>query len=378
MEERLKKWRLILGSDADPGGGVGLGEGEEQGMDDVLDALYDSDRKGGLGASSPNVNRWLGDIRKYFPSPVVQLMQKDALEKLGLKKMLLEPELLASIEPDVSLAATILSLNKVMPKRTKETARKVVEKVVRALEKKLRNPMIAAIKGSIDRATRNRRPKLNEIDWHQTIQKNLKHYQADLKSIIPEHLVGFSRKGQALRHVYLLIDQSGSMATSMVYASIFGAIMASLRSIKTQLVVFDTEVVDLSDHLHDPVDLLFGTQLGGGTDINKAMAYVELLITKPSKSILILISDLFEGGNVQELIQRVASIQASGVQIITLLALNDKGAPAYDRDVAAAFARLDIPAFACTPDHFPELMAAAIQRQDIRQWMARHNIINRA
>ena len=198
-------------------------------MDQVLDALYDSERKGGLGSSSPNVNRWLGDIRKYFPASVVQVMQRDAYEKLGLQQMLLEPELLESVEADINLVATILSLNKIMPSKTKDTARKVVKKVVDELRKKLQNPMREAIQGSLNRAVRNRRPKLNEIDWHRTIRANLRHYQHDLKAIIPEQIIGYGRKGQALKHVILLVDQSGSMATSVVYSGIFGAIMVQVR-----------------------------------------------------------------------------------------------------------------------------------------------------
>ena len=331
-EEHIKKWRLILGkkSEQKKEGEISLSK-EEKGMDNVLEALYESERRKGLGSSSPNVNRWLGDIRKYFPSSVVQLMQKDALENLGLDRMLLEPELLQSIEADVNLVATILSLKKVIPKKTKATAREVVQKVVRELEKKLHNPMREAIKGSLNKAVRNRNPKLNEIDWHKTIRANLKHYQKKYKTIIPERLIGYGKKGQALKRVILLIDQSGSMASSIVYASVLGAIMASIRSLKTHLVVFDTSVVDLTNELHDPVDLLFGTQLGGGTDINRAVAYAEKLIQNPADTILVLISDLFEGGNENELLQRAASIKSSGVQFISLLALDDKGAPMYSR-----------------------------------------------
>ncbi|MEM9917910.1 MAG: VWA domain-containing protein [Bacteroidota bacterium] len=367
MDEKIRKWRLILGSKSDPDGEAGL-DGEAQQMDQVLDALYDSERKGGLGSSSPNVNRWLGDIRKYFPSNVLQIMQRDAFERLGLQQMLLEPELLESVEADVNLVATILSLNKVLPNKTRETARKVVQKVVEELQKKLNNPMRQAIKGSLSRAVRNRRPRLQEIDWHQTIRANLRHYQHDLKAIIPERLIGHGRKGQALRHVILLVDQSGSMATSVVYSGIFGAIMASLSSIKTHMVVFDTSVVDLTQHLKDPVELLFGTQLGGGTDIHKAVTYAEGLITNPSDTILVLISDLFEGGNEAKMLRRIAGIKASGVQFIALLALNDKGAPSYDHDVASQLAAMDIPSFACTPELFPDLMAAAIKKEDLRQW----------
>lgn len=374
MDERLRKWRLILGKKADPQGENQL-EGEAQGMDDVLEALYDTDRQGGLGASSPQVNRWLGNIRKYFPTPVVQVMQKDAMDRLGLQQMLLESELLESVEPDVNLVATLLSLNKVMPAKTRTTAKEVVAKVVEKLEKKLRNPMREAIEGSISRAVRNRRPRFKEIDWNKTIRLNLKHYQKKHKTIIPEQLIGHGRKGQALRKVILLIDQSGSMATSMVYASVLGAVMASLKSIQTHLVVFDTAVVDLTEQMEDPVDLLFATQLGGGTDINRAVAYSEGLITSPEETILVLISDLYEGGNEAEMVKRVAAIKSSGVQFITLLALSDQGAPMFDKSVAGKFSALDIPSFSCTPDLFPDLMASAIKKESLSQWMGRHGVV---
>lgn len=367
MEEKLERWRLILGKKADPKGEVPIAE-LSKGMDDVLDALYDSEKKGGLGKSSPNVNKWLGNIRKYFPKAVVQLMQRDALDRLGLDQLLLEPELLETVEADPDLVGTLLTLNKVLPNKTRESARIVVRKVVEQLEKKLRYPMEQAIRGSLHRATRTRRPKLNEIDWHQTIRTNLKHYQQSLNTIIPEVLIGHGKKRRQMKQVILLIDQSGSMATSVVYASVFGAIMASLQSIKTHLVIFDTSVVDLTKHLSDPVDLLFATQLGGGTDISKALAYAHQLIENPLDTILVLISDLFEGGSEEEMLRRAASMKASGVQFVSLLALNDKGAPAFHKGMAAYFSQLDIPAFACTPDVFPELMAAALQKEDLSRF----------
>jgi Mg-chelatase subunit ChlD len=371
--ERLQKWRLILGKQADKDETVSLSE-QMQGMDTVLEDLYDAqgNKKGGLGGSTPKINRWLGDIRKYFPTSVVQMMQKDAFERLNLEEMLLEPELLESIEPDVHLVGTLLSLNKVMPSKTKETARAVIQKVVTELEKKLRNPMQAAIKGALSRSVRNRRPKYNEIDWNRTIRANLKHYQHEYKTIIPQNLIGYGRKGQALREVILLVDQSGSMASSVVYSSVFGAVMASLKSIKTQMIVFDTAVVDLTQHLTDPVELLFGTQLGGGTDINKALGYVQQQIRTPNDTILVLISDLYEGGNEREMLKKCIALKSSGVQFIALLALSDEGRPMYDRSVAAKLAAIDIPSFACTPDKFPDLMAAAIQKEDMNSWVGKH------
>ena len=362
-----KRWRLILGSKSDPEEQFSLDEAE-QGMNDVLDALYDSEKDRGLGDSAPNVNRWLGDIRTYFPNSMVQIMQKDALDRLGLQEMLLEPELLENIEADVQLVGTLLSLNKVLPEKTRDSARKVVRKVVEQIERQLRNPLSAAIRGSLNKAARKLRPKFNELDWHQTIRANLKHYQKDYQTIIPEKLIGYGKKQRQLKHIILLIDQSGSMASSMVYGAVAGSVMASLSSIRTHLVVFDTSVVDLSDQLHDPVDLLFAAQLGGGTHIDKALKYANQLIINPKDTIIVLISDLMEGASESALIKTAANIKSNGSQFISLLALSDKGTPVYDRSIAQQFNALGIPTFGCTPDLFPDLMAAAINREDLRRW----------
>ncbi|MBW4520614.1 MAG: VWA domain-containing protein [Scytolyngbya sp. HA4215-MV1] len=386
--ERLRRWRLILGGGAADGicvQGQETGQGTEmtaglnlnttdQAIDQALTALYDRERSAGLGASSPKVARWLGDIRTYFPTSVVKVMQQDALERLNLRQMLLEPEMLEAVEPDVHLVSNLLSLSQVMPGKTKETARIVVRRVVEDLLRKLENPTRQAILGSLNRATRNRRPRHHEIDWHRTIRANLKHYQPDYHSIIPETRIGYGRKRSALREIILCVDQSGSMAASVVYAGIFSAVLASLPAIKTQLVVFDTAVVDLTEMLQDPVDVLFGTQLGGGTDINQALAYCQALVRHPQETILVLISDLYEGGNQTEMRKRIHSLVASGIQFITLLALNDQGAPCYDHDNTHFLASLGVPAFACTPDLFPDLMAAAINRQDLKQWAATQEI----
>ncbi len=347
----------------------------------MLSQLYgggeSSERKsrGGLESSAPRVARWLGDIRKFFPTPVVQLLQKDAIERIGLRKMLEQPELLEMVEPDVHLVANILALNAILPAETRETARLVVRRVVEQLERKLANPTRQAILGSLNRAVRNRRPRYSEIDWHRTIRANLRHYQPEYRTIIPETRIGYGRKRQALREVVLCVDQSGSMASSVVYAGIFGAVLASLPALSTRVVVFDTAVVDLTDELHDPVELLFGTQLGGGTDIHRALTYCQGLIQRPGDTILILISDLYEGGNPAGMLERVAALVGMGVQVIGLLALADTGAPSFDRQHASAFAALGVPVFACTPDLFPDLMAAAIGRHDIAQWAAAREIV---
>lgn len=376
--ERLRRWRLVLGGDQADGTGVTLDK-RDAAIDQCLAALYEPaadggrggrKRQGGLGGSAPSVARWLGDIRSFFPASVVRVMQQDAMERLDLKQMLLEPEMLATVEPDVHLVADLLALAGVMPAKTKQTARLVVRKAVEEIERKLAEPMRQAVNGALNRSARNRRPRHREIDWNRTIRANLKHYQPAYKTIVPETRIGFGRKRSALRDIILCIDQSGSMATSVVYAGIFGAVLASLPAVRTQVVVFDTAVVDLSDKLDDPVEVLFGTQLGGGTDINAALTYCQGLIRQPEQTIFVLISDLIEGGVRENLLKRAASIVASGVHLITLLALSDDGAPVYDHDNAAALAALGSPAFACTPDLFPDLIAAAIQRRDIATWTA--------
>ncbi|MEU0933275.1 VWA domain-containing protein [Embleya sp. NPDC005971] len=372
-EERLRRWRLVLGGDAD---GTGYGPtGEDLRIDQALAALYRPEtpaprgsrrgsgpRAAGLGASAPSVARWLGDIREHFPAGVVQILQQDAIERLDLTRLLLEPEMLAAVEPDVHLVGTLLALNKLMPEATKEAARAVVRTVVDDLERRVAQRTTSLVQGALDRATRINRPRHHDIDWNATIKANLKHYQAEHRTIVPERLVGYGRQRHGVqKDVILCIDQSGSMAASVVYASVFGAVLGSMRSLRTSLVVFDTSVVDLTERLSDPVDVLFGTQLGGGTDINRALAYCQSLITRPAETVVVLISDLYEGGVRDEMLRRAAAMQAAGTTFVTLLALSDEGAPAYDHTNAAALAALGSPAFACTPDLFPEVMAAAVQ-----------------
>lgn len=379
--ERQERWRLVLGGGDADGIGCAL-TGSRTGMDGALAALYDKQpaakgsRKGGLGASAPNVARWLGDVRKYFRTDVVRLMQKDALERLNLQQMLLQPELMESVEPDVSMVATIMSLSRVIPEKTKESARMVVRRVVEDLQRKLEEPMRTAVSGALNRAARNNRPRHNEIDWHRTIRLNLKHYQPEYRTIIPERRVGYGRKQRrTMRDIILCIDQSGSMADSIIYSAIFGSVMASLPAVATRLVVFDTAVVDLTEELDDPVDVLFGVQLGGGTDINKAVAYCQSLVRVPSNTVMVLISDLYEGGVRQNLLRRTAELLSAGVTVVVLLALSNDGAPAFDADLAAELSALGAPSFACTPEKFPGLMAAAIQKQDIAQWASTNELV---
>ncbi|MFD9792290.1 vWA domain-containing protein [Streptomyces sp. NPDC059070] len=364
---------MVLGGESGADGTGRVLAGRDAAMDGALSALYGGgaggrgaagDRGAGLGASAPGVARWLGDIRTYFPGPVVQVMQRDAIDRLGLAALLLEPEMLAAVEPDVHLVGTLLSLAKAMPETTRETARTVVRKVTEDLEKRLAARTRATLTGALDRSARTGRPRHRDIDWDRTIRANLKNYLPEHGTVVPDRLVGYARADRAVKKdVILCVDQSGSMAASVVHAAVFGAVLASMRSISTRLVVFDTAVVDLTDQLDDPVDVLFGTQLGGGTDINRALAYCQSRITRPAETVVVLISDLYEGGIRDEMLKRVAAMKASGVRFVALLALSDEGAPAYDHDHAAALSALGAPAFACTPDLFPAIMAAAIEKR---------------
>lgn len=340
-------------------------------MDHVLTALYDSDRKGSLGSSSPNVNKWLGDIRTYFPTPVVQIMQKDAIEKLNIKKILTEPELLEQLEPDVNLAATLLTLGKNLPEKTKETARNVVQKIVTKLQDQLQWKFQQSFQGRLLKNQTRRTQVARDLDWNKIILKNLKHYQPQFKTIIPEILYGYRRNQQNKRDIILCLDQSGSMATSVVYTGIIASVMSYIPSMNTKLLAFDTNVVDLTDLLHDPVELLFGVQLGGGTHIYNALAHAQTLVDQPEKTTLILISDLFEGTEETPLMAKLAELQQSGIQIIILLALSDEGKPSFDKEMADFTSKsLQIPTFACSPDLFPDLMSHVLNGFDVQDWVA--------
>ena len=376
QKERWRRWQLTLGVDDEQNE---LSDRDRR-LNTALSALYDSGtdkRRGGLGASSPRVAKWLGDIREFFPTPVVQIVQKDAFERLNLKALMLEPEFLSTLEADVHLVADLIALRAAIPGKTLETARQVVRKVVDDLLRRLEHNTRETLRGALNRSQRTRRPRHADIDWPRTIRANLRHYQPQHRTVVPETLVGHTRHAKSraqLDHVILCVDQSGSMATSVVYSSIFAAVMASIPGLSTKLICFDTSIVDLTDQLADPVEVLFGVQLGGGTDINSALAYCEKQVENPTKTHLVLITDLYEGGDAKSMLARAAAIKQSGVNLIVLLALSDSGHPAYEAKHAEGIASLGCPVFACIPDQFPSMMASALTGKDLRTWAAEEDI----
>ncbi|MFK7917787.1 MAG: VWA domain-containing protein [Ilumatobacter sp.] len=375
------------GSDvnSDPGGGQagndrsppGHGErlvGDDVRIDAALGALYDREqnhdgsrrsgsRTGGLGRSKPGITRWLGDIRTYFPKPVVQILQRDAVERLDLRQLLLEPELLDALEPDIGLVTMLVELNRVLPDETRATARHVIARVLADIEQRLSDQTRQAVRGALARATTTRRPRPGDIDWPHTIEANLRHWLPEHRTLVPEQLIGHGRRQQSLaRDVVIAVDQSGSMADSVVYASLFAGVLAQLPTLRTTFVAFDTSITDLTAFLHDPVDVLFGVQLGGGTDIANALTFCARQIERPGRSVLFVISDLFEGGNGALMRQRVGELVASGVTVVVLLALSDAGTPAHDHEHAAALVSLGATVMSTTPDAFPDVLAGALAR----------------
>ena len=320
-QERLRRWRLVLGGGDADGTGAEL-RGDDRRIDAALGALYDrsapragaAGRAGGLARSAPSVARWLGDIRRYFPTPVVQVLQRDAVERLDLHQLLLEPELLGELQPDLHLVTLLVELNRALPDETRATARQVIASVLAQLEARLADRTRQAVRGALARSSRTGRPRPADIDWPRTIRANLRHWLPEHRTVVPERLVGFGRHQRSLaRDVVIAVDQSGSMAGSVVHASLFACVLARLPTLRTSMIAFDTAVADLTPLLADPVDVLFGVQLGGGTDIGGALGYCRRLVTRPRDTVLVLVSDLFEGGNPAVLRARVAELVGDGV-----------------------------------------------------------------
>jgi hypothetical protein len=377
--EQLRRWRLILGKEAQAPladmGGCALGAGDAE-MDAALAAIYDEvpeedgapkPRSAGLGASAPRLAKWLGDIRTYFKEDVVSVIQSDAIERKGLTQLLFEPETLKSVQPNIQLVGTLMSLRGRIPERTKETARMVVSAVVEEVKKKLEQRLRQAVLGALNRKEHSPLPSAAAIDWKWTIGRNLKNFHPEVGTIVPERVYFYSRAQRSNAWTVIVdMDQSGSMADSVVYGAVCGSIFASLPALDTHVVAFDTEVVDLTEKCgNDPVDMLFGVQLGGGTDINKSVAYCERFVTDPKKTLFILITDLYEGGNEAQLVRRLGEMAAAGVRTICLLALSDAGAPSYDEGLARKLSALGIPCFACSPQRLPDLVGGALRGADL-------------
>lgn len=380
--KNMTRWRLILGQDTRALGGVGLTQ-EQSVMDAALAAIYDGDGQGGggkksagLGPSAPNLAKWLTDVRTFFPQDVVSVIQSDAIERKGLTKLLFEPETLKNVKPDISMVGTLMALKGQIPEKSKDTARQLVKEVVDEIMKRMEQDLRRAVTGALNKKAHSPIANFASTDWKRTINRNLKNYDTKTKRLIPEKFYFFERsRKQKSWTVILDIDQSGSMADSIIYSSVMGSIFASMPALDTHVVAFDTEVSDLTELCqNDPVDMLFGVQLGGGTDINKSVAYCQDLITDPRKTMFILISDLYEGGVRAGLLRRLSEMHENGVKVITLLALSDSGKPDYDEKLGKEISKLGIACFACTPDRLPELVEAALKGMDLTKFGEKNKV----
>jgi VWA domain containing CoxE-like protein. len=377
-DDALTRWRLILGQRAEQANPAfrlgGKGEPSESGdaplqralpagmgltaLDRALSFVYDSnERFGGTGDSAPYVPQWLEQMRALFNQSTLAMVQRDAFERTGLAELLLQPEIAPRLQPDVRLAATILSFKEQIPDEVKQTARDLIRQVVDELRRKLETQIVQTIIGALQRNRYSPIRSARNLDWRRTLKSNLKNYLPERKTIIPERLYFWANEKRYRDwQIIILVDQSGSMANSAIYASLMACIFASLQVLETHLVVFDTSIVDLTPYLSgDPVELLFSLQLGGGTDIAQAVAYGASLVKRPEKCIFVLITDLFEGGDEAALLTRLRALRESKVQVLCLLALED-GKPVYHKTLARQVAALDIPTVAATPNKLLELM----------------------
>jgi hypothetical protein len=386
--QRTQRWRLILGKAAEAdlaSDGAAILSGELAELDAALGVIYDQDeelsredwekkpdhgRHGAVrGRTFPKVARWLDQIRNFFPSDVVVVVQQDAIERKGMKELLFEPELLSRVEPSIDLAATILSLKHLVPETAKEAARQVVRRVVEELRKRLEAGVTQAVRGSLDRSRHSPIPSLPNIDWKRTIRSNLRNWDAQRKLLIPERVHFYSRQQRHnLWNVIIAMDQSGSMATSLIYAGIMGAILASLPAVETHVVAFNHEdVVDLTEQCADPVDLLFGVQLGGAEDYWMATSYCEQFMHTPARTLYILVADLHDTSpNTPKFLRKMEALLESGIKAVGLLAISDQGQPSHNEVLAGKLAQMGMPCFGCTPDRLPDLLAAVLKGRDLR------------
>ncbi len=367
--ELLNRWRLILGSHSKEQlsfGGGGLTEGGISCMDleEALDFLYsreygeDVRREGGTEGSRLTAATWITRIRRLFPKETVEVMERHALERYRMTELLTDREVLEKLEPNRELLKTILQLKHLMKGEVLDAARKIVRKVAEEIAEKLSQEIRRSLLGSLDRNTPSMVKSMRNLDIRKTIRKNLSHYDREEQKLVLEQVYFNSRtRKYNTWRVIIAVDESGSMLDSVIHSAIMAGIFARLPMLDTRLVIFDTNVVDLSGHVEDPVETLMSVQLGGGTNIAGALSYCETLIDNPHRTLVVLISDLYEGGGYHNLYSVSRSIIESGARLIALTALDMTATPNYDRHAAAQLAQMGAFVGAMTPEQLAEHVA---------------------
>jgi len=364
--EKLNRWRLILGSCAKDQ--ISFGDASCFDLENALDFLYsreygeDVRREGGTEGSRLTAATWITKIRRLFPKETVEILERHALERYQLTELLTDKEVLEKLEPNQELLKTILQLKHLMKGDVLQTARRIVKKVAEEIAEKLNQDIRRSILGSINRNTSSPVRSMRNLDFQKTIRKNLKHYDREEGRLMLDQVYfnGRTRKYNTWR-VVIAVDESGSMLDSVIHSAIMAGIFAKLPMLDTRLVIFDTQVVDLSGYLDDPVETLMSIQLGGGTYITGALQYCETLIENPHRTMVVLVSDLCEGASISGLLSVSRGIIESGAKLICLTALDMEANPAYDRRTAQKLADLGAHVGAMTPEALGDFMGKIMQ-----------------
>lgn len=389
LTEEQRRWRLILGERAEElspegqGGGASWLSGRDLMMDRVLAMVYgggipfwgNGGRRinlaggAGRGDSELSIPDWLAELRRAFPRQSAEVVVNDAAQKSGFERLLTDPQCLAKVEANVPMVARLLGLKNLVPEKAKQIARELVQKVVRQVEEQMRQEIERALAGPPDPVRRVRSGPTSLLDWRRTVRTNLKHYQTNLGTVVPERVFFKERRSkrrqQATWEIIIAVDQSGSMGESLVYSCVTASVLASLQALATRLFLFDTKIVDMSAHLKDPVDVLFGATLGGGTCIADAVVHVAGAIKNPTKTLFALITDLEESGSPEPLFRELGALKKKGVTVVSLLGMTNQSVPFYNKFNAMHLASMGIPAFCATPARFAELIGRVLRNESI-------------
>ncbi len=350
--------------DAEPAEEIVLDE-QNQRMDRALSLVYNNTENKLLRRSKLRLNDWLRDIRELFPSQQTLFLQKEAIDRLGIDSLIFEKEIIESLVPDVALIRTILELKDQISPDRYDVVRQLIRRFADEIEEKIIWKLQNTLAQQFEKGDPTDFPKKNEIDWPKTIRKNLKYFQPDLETIMLKRKFGYQKKRHGYPKIYLMVDSSGSMMESMITSAIIGSILSQIRTIETKLILFDHQVVDLTDHLVDAVDLLLHIQMGGGTNIRMALDYAEQSINEPAETYIFLISDLYDNQDDDGVLTRVLALKNDGVEIHCILALQDDPARSpfrYNKELAHALTQNDVPCYAASPDQFPDMLAEVLER----------------
>lgn len=370
-----ERWRLLLGEAAQPSlqGALPNAGGPGMAMDRALAWLYGRDdgafgadtldRHGGSEASRLTVPEWINQIHELFPKETIERLERDAIERYGIDEVVTNPEVLERAEPNPALLAAVMRTKHLMNPTVLAMAKKLVAKVVGELIEKFARQMERAFSGTRQRQTLSRHGAANQFAARETLRRNLKHYDPERKRIIIRQPLFYTHARKRLERwqILLVVDQSGSMVGSVIHAAVTAACLWNLPGVKTHLIAFDTEIVDLSDEAHDPVETLMKVQLGGGTHIGKAVAYAAQQIEVPKRAIVVVISDFFEGMSQHTLLDQVRSLVAQGTQVLGLAALDEAANPVYDRELAGRLVDLGAHVGAMTPGQLAGWLAEKLQ-----------------